>query len=217
MHRNRLLPALCVAGLLAGMSLVGTTLGHFPTAFSLTSHPAAAEDSTVSQPTKINTLQQQNDAIGAESAAGESNKIADEVLFDMFLIKVVSLQNAARKSKERGESERLWGEYLKRNGFSDQEAYIIRQIANEHAASIKPIHAKALQVIRAARKSLKDGKEMPPPPPELQAFQEKRNAVVKLSRAKLANRLGNETVEKVRLLMKASSRQLPIDRTTLGG
>jgi len=135
-------------------------------------------------------LESSEPTVSAGSLTLQAKPIPDEILFDMFLVKVVSLHNAARKAKARGSSGSIWSEYLIRNGFTEQEVSVINKVAGEHAASIAPIHSKALRTIRAAREALKDGREIPPPPAELRRIQEERHTVSIDSREKLRHSSG---------------------------
>lgn len=146
----------------------------------------------------------------------KNKQITDEVLFDMFFIKVFSLQNAARKAQARGESGKLWSEYLSRSGFTEQEVSVIKQIASEHAANIAPIHARAMRIIKEARTSLRNGQPLPPPPAELKKFQQERYSVTLNNREKLRARLGAATVEKARELMRSGASELQIDPANIG-
>lgn len=134
----------------------------------------------------------------------------------MFFIKVFSLQNAARKAQARGESGKLWSEYLSRSGFTEQEVSVIKQIASEHAANIAPIHARAMRIIKEARTSLRNGQPLPPPPAELKKFQQERYSVTLNNREKLRARLGAATVEKARELMRSGASELQIDPANIG-
>lgn len=136
--------------------------------------------------------------------------ISDEMAFDMFFIKVISLENAAAKAEAKGESGKIWRNYLQHQGFTGNEVTVIRQVAKEHAAEIAPLHARALQIIRNGRAAIAQGKPLPPAPPELAELQKQRNAIAVRSKNKLQTQLGAETVERAKDLMRKNSNMLEI-------
>lgn len=142
--------------------------------------------------------------------------ITDEVAFDMFFIKVVSLERTAAKAEAKGESGKVWRNYLVRNGFSSYEAEMISNTAREHAAEIAPLHARAVQIIKQTRASIASGKQAPLTPPEkLTQLQNQREAITLRNKDRLRNRLGSETIEKIRHLMRSNSISVPVDESEL--
>jgi hypothetical protein len=147
--------------------------------------------------------------------ASSCSPINDVTAFDMFFIKVVSLERAVAKAKSRGEDGNLWSNYLRREGFSDSEINTIREIANQHAAEVAPLHSQAVQIIRSGRETLTKTGHLPPPPPELASLQERRGAIASRNKNRLETLLGAETVRKARELMKSKSTTTPVDTSDL--
>ncbi len=158
---------------------------------------------------------------GSEKIVNNSQKTivnstpTEEVAFDMFFIKVVSLEKVSEKAKAKGKSGNLYHNYMKQHGFTANEISIIRQVAKEHADEIAPLHAKALQIIRKGREELAKGNLLPPPPPELADLQKQRNEIVIRNKNKLQNLLGSGTTQKVKFFMDSISKSVEINPSDL--
>jgi hypothetical protein len=136
--------------------------------------------------------------------------IPDEVAIEIFLARVISLERAAAKAEAKGESGKLWRNYLERHGFTDNEANVIRGLANEFIKDILPLHQKALEIIKNGRAAMKKGTGLQLPP-ELKQMQQNRNALAARYKNRLQQRLGSGTVEKAKLLMQQNSKSFLTD------
>lgn len=140
--------------------------------------------------------------------------IPDAVAVEMFLARIISLEKAAAKAEAKGESGKLWRNYLERHGFTDNEATAIRGLANEFVREILPLHRQALEIIKTGRESLNRGINRQPPP-ELERLQQERNALAARYKTRLQERLGNESLERAKLLMQQNTKNLLTDSETL--
>lgn len=165
---------------------------------------------------KTLSMEKRSEKIDENSQKTSVNStLTDEVAFDMFFIKVVSLESVSAKAKAKGKSGNLYHNYMKQHGFTANEISIIRQVAKEHADEIAPLHAKALQIIRKGREELAKGNSLPPPPPELAELQQQRNEIVIRNKNKLQNLLGSETTQKVKFFMNSISTRAEINPSDL--
>lgn len=138
------------------------------------------------------------------------DQIPDEVLFDMFFIKVVAVQRAAISAQAKHENAGLWRNYLRRQSFDEQQVKIITRIANDHASAIAPIQARAVNIIKAGRKALGVQGSLPPAPAELTTLQKQRLEVTLRSRDKLQHELGTEAMQQIRHLMLSHSNSVEL-------
>lgn len=205
--KTKLLLSLSIAALLSTAGVFARhseTLGNF---FETNSVVQA----DLSEPGVVAAGFLQAKQIVKKEAAASKELISDEVAFDMFFIKVVSLERTAAKAEAKGESGNIWRNYLRRQGFTDDEVTMIRQIAKEHAAEIAPLHTRAVQIIRNGRAAIAKGQKLPPPPPELMQLQQQRSAITIRNKNKLQIRLGAAAVEKARSLMQSNSTSTQVD------
>ena len=157
---------------------------------------------------KANQIVEKDETISKTDNAAVPNlskePLSDEAAFELFFVKVISLERAAAKAEAQGKSAKLWRNYLSNQGFTDEEAAVLRQIAKEFAAEIVPLHTKALQIIKTGRAAIAQGKPLETPP-VLAELQKQRNALVTRYKNRLQNQLGGATVEKIKLLMQKNS------------
>lgn len=143
-----------------------------------------------------------------------SEPVPDEVAVEMFLARVISLEKAAAKAEAKGESGKLWRNYLERHGFTDSEAAAIRSVANEFVRDILPLHQKALEIIKNGRAAMNRGGSLQLPP-ELAQMQKQRNALATRYKNRLQERLGNEALEKAKSLTPQNARNSLTDSENL--
>ena len=195
---------LSTAGVFANHSEI---LGNLFRATSIVQAENSNSDSTLKNGPVENIIQNE--------VPNSGKPVSDEIAFDMFFIEVISMDRAADTAEAKGRIGNIWRNYLQRQGFTDSEAALIRQVAKEHAALIAPIHARATQIIRNGRAALAEGRPLPPPPPELAKLQQQRSDIAARSKNKLQNLLGAETVQKIRQLMQLNGNNIQIDPTEL--
>lgn len=222
MKRKQILFTVFVVVLLTGIGAFAKhseTLGRFFESTSITHSDISTLNSKVNYVKEQQNIQKENltsEDIDTKLPENISKQpLSDEIAFDMFFMKVVSLEKTAARAVARGESGRIWSNYLQREGFTDNEIAVIRQIAKEHAAAILPIQARAVQIIKNGRAALSEGKTLPPAPPELAELQQQRNTIVIRNKTKLQNQLGVEAVVKAKLLMQKNSTSLQVDPSNL--
>lgn len=151
---------------------------------------------------------------GLTDPKSKNEPISDEVTVEMFLVRVTSLERAAAKAEAKGESGKLWRNYLERHGFTDNEATAIHSLANEFVREILPLHQKALEIIKNGRAAMNRGGSLQLPP-ELARMQQQRNALATRYKNRLQEQFGNETLEKAKLLMPQNAKNLLTDSENL--
>lgn len=149
--------------------------------------------------------------LNSANNASQQNLLPDEIAFDVFLTRVATMEKAALKAETRGKSGAIWRNYLKGQGFTENEIAVIREAAKEYVETIAPIQTRAAQIIKTGRASLAQGKTLPPAPAELGDLQRQRNRLANRIKNKLQIELGAETVEKTKMLVQRSSNNIQID------
>lgn len=116
----------------------------------------------------------------------QSEAVPDHVTYEHFFNVLASLKNVK--------------DYQRDAELSEEQTALLELVANDCLREVAAQDAKAMKVIRLFRagvEKLQPGGELPPPPSELKALQEGRDAIVRRHRARLQSGLGQSKFEKL--------------------
>lgn len=107
-----------------------------------------------------------------------------------------NLKKAAELEQQGQDGARFRTMFKKRAALSNEESAILDQVTSDCEQELAQQDAKAQSIIDEYRKNypvgrLPSGANLPPPPPELTALQEERNAIILRARDRLHAQLGD--------------------------
>lgn len=150
-----------------------------------------------------------NSVVTAENNATKSTT-PDYILFDMLFHLTKTLDRAAERLEAEGKSGRIWSEYFERHaGLSRQQANMLRNAADDFYRDVEPVHRRAGQIIAQQRDARANGQPPTPPPLELNALQQQRQAVALRHRDRLRDLVGSEVFERLRQLIQNQGNNTP--------
>lgn len=139
-----------------------------------------------------------------------TNTTPDYILFDMLFHLTKALDRAAARLEAEGKSGRIWSEYFERHaGLSRQQANMLRNAADDFYREVEPTHRRAGQIIAQQRNARTNGQPPTPPPSELNALQQQRQAVALRHRDRLRDLVGSEVFERLRRLIENQGNNTP--------
>ncbi|HEX8141061.1 MAG TPA: hypothetical protein VF553_00590 [Pyrinomonadaceae bacterium] len=124
--------------------------------------------------------------------------VPDHVMYGLFLRYVSVLKKQAIKNERLGkDGSGLRSTYKHKADLSDNEAYMLEQIATECEQEVAQQDARAKVVIDAFRARYPNGivppgETLPPPPLELQVMKKERDAIVLRARDRLRAAFGEQ-------------------------
>ena len=205
---------LLVLGISALAFTQNSALTHYLLSIGQNGSEQIIKNESVGEKQSVRTDDPNSQLVDLSVPKSTTKPIPDEVALEIFLARVMSLERAAAKAEAKGESGKLWRNYLERHGFTDNEANAIRYIASEFVREILPLHQKALDIIKTGRAVASRGGSRQIPP-ELAAMQQERNALATRYKNRLQQQLGSETVEKIKVLMQQNSKSFLTDSENL--
>jgi hypothetical protein len=123
--------------------------------------------------------------------------VPDEVVYFILFNHLVGLKGEAEKMQARGETLDYHRMYQDQAALDISQSQQLFQIAQECLDAIKPIDKQARTVIEEARAAYPNGEvssmvDLPPPPADLERFQQEKDTVILTYRDSLQNYLGKK-------------------------
>jgi hypothetical protein len=139
-------------------------------------------------------IKQSADVPGTSTTTPE---VPDEIVYFILFNHLVGLKGEAEKMQARGETLDYHRMYQDQATLDLSQSQQLFQIAQECLDAIKPIDKQARAVIEEARAAYPNGEvsamvDLPPPPAELERFQQEKDAVILNYRDSLQNYLGKK-------------------------
>lgn len=132
-----------------------------------------------------------------------STPTPDYMVFDMIFNLVKSLDEAATKLESQGENGNIWRKYFEREaGLSAQQVAVLRQVANDFARDVAPVHNRAMQIVNQRRANGANSRKPFPPSPELTVLQTQRDAIALRNGNRLQTLLSSEVIERLRRIIE---------------
>lgn len=188
MNRKLTITALCVATVATSTLAVGLRPAAKPTAAPVDSRPAADTVNVSTAPIRqasASPAQAQAQTADADAKGQpQGGQVPQYIVYRHLFRHVVTLKNKADEEERHGRDGAALRTLYKRNAeLNDAEAAALAQIAEDADRQVAELDARAKQIIAEARAQhpggeLRPGETLPPPPAELAALQEERNAAV---------------------------------------
>lgn len=138
-----------------------------------------------------------------------SDPLPEYASAEMVLTLLPSLESAAAKMQAQGKDGRIWSNYFQRHlGFTQQQVAIMRQVANEFGVAVQATHNRARAIIAQRRAARASGQPATPPPAELLALQQQRQALALQYGNRLRILLGNEPYQQVKRILERNEPEL---------
>jgi hypothetical protein len=230
MNRKQMIIALCLVTIATSALAIGRKSIAEATVSAVIPQPAAKREpaSIISarQPSADLNAQQAN---ADKKAQAPSGQVPQYIVYRQLFRHVVILKQKAEEEERNGRDGGLLRSLYKRNAkLNDAEARTLEQIAEESDRQVSEFDERAKKIIAEARANhpggeLAPGETLPPPPTELGALQEQRNAAVLQARDKLRAIFGEEAFERFDKFVqrdvapKIKPVQLGLPRPTLPG
>jgi hypothetical protein len=189
--KGKIIVAFCIL-----LTVIGTVI------FAKNSETVIDSSNTV---TSVNTIHQKlNEAITTQVKENTMNTPPpDYRVFDMIFNLVKSLDEAAAKLESQGKSGNIWRKYFEREaGLTAQQVAILRQVANDFAREVAPVHRRAMQIVNERRASGATTRKPFPPSPELATLQTQRDAIALRNGNRLQTLLSPEIIELLRRVLE---------------
>ncbi len=129
------------------------------------------------------------------------SQIPSHILYDQLFRLVINFRKKAEEQRLTGESVTSLKDYFKDEAkLTDSQNQKLEQLAIEYLQEVEPIDRQARQIIDQLRRQFQDGwvnegQQVPPPPIELAALQEQRNALAVSYQEKLQELFGKDDFE----------------------
>jgi hypothetical protein len=142
------------------------------------------------------TRQQSTGQSKDQSVQQKPAEIPDHVMYRHLFHHAVALKNKAEEAEKKGEDATQYRTHFQRNAeLSDYQANILTDIAAEYDQQEKLLEARAKPLIDAYKAQYPDGKvphgqKPAPPPAELRALSQERDALVLRMKERLRATLG---------------------------
>lgn len=154
-----------------------------------------------------------------QSAQQKTAVVPDHIVYRHLFHHLVALGKKAEEVERNGEDATQYRTHFKRKAqLSDDQARILDETAAEYDRQEKLIEARAKPLVDAYKARYPDGKvphgqKPAPPPPELHALSQERDALVLSTRDKLRVALGDKEFSRfdyfVRTQVAPNVQQLP--------
>jgi hypothetical protein len=131
-----------------------------------------------------------------------SDGLPEAVVYRQIFRHVLALQQDADALEKKGEDASRQRSFYKKNaGLTDEEDAILTGVAKDCLAEVTRQDQEAYRLIRAVRSQVPNGvvaigQVAPPPPAELSAMQEERDAITLRARDRLRSELGDQPFER---------------------
>lgn len=202
MNRKFTITALCVAMVATSTLAVGLRPEAKSTAAPVDSRPAAKTvtvSTTPIQQASASAAQAQSQPTDAPSQGQpRGGQVPQYIVYRQLFRHVVILRNKAAEEERQGRDGAALRTLYKRNAeLNDAESAVLDQIAEDAERQVSELDAQARTIIAEARAQhpggeLQPGETLPPPPAELGALQEQRNAAVLQWRDRLRAAFGED-------------------------
>lgn len=137
-----------------------------------------------------------------------SPEVPDQIAYLHLFRQIAAFKKRAKELEREGKNSSALKTYFKRNvGLAEADAQVLDEIADQCAVELQHLDAKAKAAIDAFRAQSPGGRvptgETPKPPPaELRAMTEERDAIVLRYRDLLRASFGDETFARIHDLAK---------------
>lgn len=156
----------------------------------------------------VSTMVRPTQSSQQQPASPPESRAPEQVVYGAFFHQVVEMKDDARNLERSGKSGDLLRTFVELHArLNSDEARVLDEVASSCVQEVSQQDQEALAVIEKFRAQFPGGKvpkgtKLPPPPPELKAMQQQRDAIILSARDRLRTELGQAGFNKVSIFIE---------------